>query len=289
MNKVIRDAVMLSLGGAALLAFFDWAHGEEPKTPPPAIDSTGVLFSEVVVTAKRFTAANVAPTQTSLNAVEPQAIVSQRFIENFIPVSGDYTQTIKYTPSFSFSSPNGAGGSESKSQVLRGFADGQYNVTIDGIPFGDSNDFTHHTTSFFPAGILGSVTVDRGPGQADTVGYATFGGTVGLHSRLLTDDASGLLEGAAGSYNDKVVRAEAQSGKLNASGTQFLVDYLYHRTDGALDFAGLHTQQVVFKIQQPLGPHWDIGFFATTIIRSIKTGARPPLNRLHFMGSTSAL
>ena len=270
----VRTSVLLALGGGALFAMAAQARAEEggvsaatatigapAAVEPPSPDST--LFGEVVVTGSRHAAANVAPTQALLTAVEPQSVVTKRFIDDFIPVSGDYSQTIKFTPSFSFSAPNGAGGSESKSQVLRGFADGQYNVTIDGIPFGDSNDFTHHTTSFFPAGVLGSVVVDRGPGQADTVGYATFGGTVALHSRSLTDDAGGLLEGSAGSFGDRVVRGEVQSGALNATGTRFLVDYLYHRTDGALDFAGLHTQQVVFKLEQPLGPKWDLGFFAS--------------------------
>ena len=257
---------MLALGLFALASAASQARAAEDGSastaaaqPPP----DGTLFGEVVVTGNRHTAATVAPTQALLTAVEPQSVVSQRFIDDFVPVSGDYSQTIKFTPSFSFSAPNGAGGSESKSQVLRGFADGQYNVTIDGIPFGDSNDFTHHTTSFFPAGVLGSVVVDRGPGEADTVGYATFGGTVALHSRALTDQAGGLIEGSAGSFNDRVVRGEVQSGALNATGTRFLADYLYHRTDGALDFAGLHTQQFVFKIEQPLGPKWDLGFFAS--------------------------
>ena len=238
------------------------AHAAPAAPAAPAALST-TLFDDIVVTASRNSAASVAPSQTPREAIEPQSIVTQRFIDDFIPVSGDYSQTIKFTPSFSFSAPNGAGGSESKSQVLRGFADGQYNVTIDGIPFGDSNDFTHHTTSFFPAGVLGTVTVDRGPGQASTIGYATFGGSVALHSRLLAERMSGLAEVGFGSNGDKVGRIEAQTGSLNSSGTRFLVDYLIHATDGALQYAGLTTQQAVFKFEQPLGSDWDVGVFAS--------------------------
>lgn len=243
------------LGGEACTA------AAAAAAPPPNTPTN--LFDDIVVTATRNSAANVAPTQASLEAVEPQSIVSQRFIDDFIPVSSDYSQTIKFTPSFSFSAPNGPGGSESKSQVLRGFADGQYNVTIDGIPFGDSNDFTHHTTSFFPAAVLGTVTVDRGPGQASMIGYATFGGSVALHSRLLTDAPSGLAEVGFGSFGDKVGRVEAQTGQLNSSGTRLLVDYLIHTTDGALQYAGLTTQQAVLKFEQPLGSNWDVGVFAS--------------------------
>ena len=53
---------------------------------------------------------------------------------------------------------------------VNGSRDRAYNVTIDGIPFGDGNDFNHHTTSYFPAKLLGRVTVDRGPGTASTIG-----------------------------------------------------------------------------------------------------------------------
>ena len=233
------------------------------RSAAPAAQPDANELDEVVVNGAPMRAATHAPVQAPLSAMEPEAVVTQRFIETFVPLSGDYSQTVKFTPSFSFSAPNGAGGSESKSQVLRGFADGQYNVTIDGVPFGDSNDYTHHTTSFFPVGVLGAVIVDRGPGQADTVGYATFGGTVGLHSRALNDQASGLAQGAFGSFGDKVFRAEGQSGVLNRTGTRLMVDYLYHRTDGALDYAGLHTQEAVIKLEQPLGPRWDLVLFGS--------------------------
>lgn len=107
------------------------------------------------------------------------------------------------------------------------FVDGQYNVMIDGIPFGDANDFTHHRTSFFPAGVLGDVMVDRGPGDASTIGYATFGGTVGLHSRAFTYAMSGSLRGTYGSFNDRFAVAELQSGSIAQTGdTRILFDYL---------------------------------------------------------------
>ena len=148
--------------------------------------------------------------------------------------------------------------------MLRGFADGQYNVTIDGIPFGDANDFTHHTTSFFPAGVLGDVAVDRGPGTASTVGYATFGGTIGLHSRALTNDFSGSVRGGYGSFNDGLAVGEIQSGKIAATGgTRLLVDYLYHHTDGALNYAALDTEQAVGKLEQPLGGSWTLTAFVS--------------------------
>ena len=265
MTTAARHALRLSLCASVFLPFAVPVQAQTPAQTSGATtqDPASGALSEVVVTAHTASASLQAPVQASLGTAEPQAVVTQSFIENIVPVSGDYSQTIKYTPSYSFSAPNGAGGSESKSQVLRGFADGQYNVTFDGIPFGDSNDYTHHTTSFFPAAVLGGAVVDRGPGQADTVGYATFGGTVALFSRTLTEQPSALVEGSAGSFGDKVIRAEGQTGALNATGTQVLVDYLDHRTDGALEDAGLHTQQALLKLSQPLGAHWRLDFFTS--------------------------
>ena len=70
---------------------------------------------------------------------------------------------------------NGIGLSESKAQI-RGFQDGEYNVTYDGVPFGDTNDPTHHSTTFFPSNTIETLIVDRGPGNASQLGQATFGG-----------------------------------------------------------------------------------------------------------------
>ena len=245
-------------GGGALAAprgSAPVAAGDPTTAPDP---------QEVVVNGQRVVDAGHAPAQGNLDAVQPQSLVSQRFIEDVVPPSGDYSQTIKFTPSFSFSAPNGPGGSESKSQVLRGFADGQYNVTIDGIPFGDANDFTHHTTSFFPSGVLGGVSVDRGPGIASTIGYATFGGTISLHSRAIADDLSGFVRGGYGSFNDRLAVAEVQSGRIaQTGGTRLVADYLFHQTDGALDGAGLQTQQAVAKVEQPLGGDWTLTAFGS--------------------------
>lgn len=247
------------LAGTPALAAPDRLAPDAPDGPKAAPDP-----EEVVVNGQRVVDAGHTPAQGNLDAIQPQSLVSQRFVEDVVPTNGDYAQTIKFTPSFSFSAPNGSGGSESKSQVLRGFGDGQYNVTIDGIPFGDSNDFHHHTTSFFPAGVLGDVSVDRGPGTASTIGYATFGGTVALHSRALADGLSAFMRGGYGSFNDRIAGAEVQSGRITATGgTRLMVDYLYHQTDGALDYAGLKTQQIVGKLEQPLGRDWTLTAFAS--------------------------
>ena len=124
-----------------------------------------------------------APSKTPLHVSQPTSVVSEHYIKHNVVPSGNYDQIIKNTPSVMSVSPNGPGLAEDPNLQMRGLQDGQYNVTFDGMPWGDSNDFTHHTTSYFMAHDLTQASVDRGPGTAATVGTATFGGTISLQSK----------------------------------------------------------------------------------------------------------
>src|SRR5260370_33913428 len=77
---------------------------------------------------------------------------------------------------FAFS-PNGPGLSQAKT-FFRGFSDGKYTMTFDGIPFEDTNDPTHHSWVFFPGMWIGSTDFDRSPGTASTIGPTNYGGRV---------------------------------------------------------------------------------------------------------------
>ena len=131
----------------------------------------------VLVTAQALRGPQSAPSQGSLVATQPQSIVGADFIRNNDAPAANYTDIIKFTPSVWTVDPNGPGLMENLGTSIRGFQDGQFNLTLDGIPWGDSNDFTHHSTSYFMSQDLGNVVVDRGPGNAATIGDATFGGT----------------------------------------------------------------------------------------------------------------
>ena len=94
--------------------------------------------SDVVVTATRPN--ELAPVTASLQTTEPQSIISRSFIEDSLPATADFNQIALISPSVSNTgAANGVGLSESKAQI-RGFQDGEYNVTYDGVPFGDTND-----------------------------------------------------------------------------------------------------------------------------------------------------
>jgi len=175
----------------------------------------GSAPEQVIITGeKKVQAIDVAPSQVNLEAVQPQSIVNQHFIEENAQAGSNYADLINLTPSVLSIDPNGSGLMESQSLTIRGFQDGQYNVTFDGIPWGDSNDFTHHSTVYFMPQDMGQIVVDRGPGQASTVGNATFGGTIAISSKDVAADQKAAVYGSVGSWDTGLVGAEYNSGVM---------------------------------------------------------------------------
>ncbi len=203
----------------------------------------------------------LAPSQGSLNSFEPGSIISDKVIRDVIPPSSDYNEAGKYTPGFLSNNSNGLVG-DSKSG-WRGFADGQFNVTFDGIPFGDANDPTHHSAAYFPGSFLGSVTIDRGPGAASQVGYATFGGTMALRSFDLSDTFGGNVENSFGSFNTMTNTFTAQSGLIGDTGVRTLFQYSHSNTDGAVQLGKVNQDQFLGKADAKLGDNFKITVFAT--------------------------
>src|SRR6202789_1976606 len=172
-----RDGVLLRFPATCLFLGDKAVSGPEASTDSPALPTVVVSGA-----ADKDSAITQAPTMAPLNVTQPTSVLSQYYIENNIAPSANYDDIVKIAPSVYSVSPNGPGLSENQVLSIRGFSDGFYNVTFDGIPWGDSNDFTHHSTSYFMAQNIGSVVVDRGPGNAATLGDATFGGTVAVMS-----------------------------------------------------------------------------------------------------------
>jgi iron complex outermembrane receptor protein len=210
----------------------------------------------IIVTGHRSedAAVGVAPTAAPLDAIQPTSILSQDYIAKNLPLSGNYDEAIEISPSVFDTAPNGPGLAESQNISIRGFQDGQFNVTFDGIPWGDANDFTHHSTSYFMAHDLGELSVDRGPGTAATIGNATFGGTVSLLSKAPDDDMSITPYASYGSFNTLLYGSEFDSGPIDATdGTRVMFDTELLKSDGYLTNMALTRSNAFFKVVQPLG------------------------------------
>ncbi|WP_404366131.1 TonB-dependent receptor [Sphingomonas sp. MMS24-J45] len=218
--------------------------------------------SDIVVTATK--ANELAPVTASLKTTQPQAIVSRSFIEDSLPATADFNQIALITPSVSnYGGNNGIGLSESKAQI-RGFQDGEYNITYDGVPFGDTNDPTHHSTTFFPSNTIETLVVDRGPGNASQLGQATFGGTFNLFSRATRDNFGGSVEATYGSFNTYLGRAIVQTGKMDKlGGASAVFTGQYVHSDGRSSFSKYENYNLFGKVIVPLGPDVTLTLLGT--------------------------
>ncbi len=207
------------------------------------------------------TASAVAPTQGSTIATQPQSIIGDLYLRENVAATGDYTDAISISPSVYTVAPNGPGLMEASEVSMRGFQDGQYNVTFDGIPWGDSNDFTHHSTSYFTNQETSSVVVDRGPGTASTLGNATFGGTIAVDSRTPSDTFSVSPYLSFGSWDTQVQGIELNTGAIpQTGGTTAFINVQNSSSDGYLTDAGQRRQNVFAKVVQPIGDNTTLTF-----------------------------
>jgi iron complex outermembrane receptor protein len=211
--------------GAALIALVAGAaHGQTAPAPPPpaptpletqpstATDANRPAGSvaEVVVVAR---AVHVAPSAVPLNEVQPTSQIQKEFIQNNLITLASFDDIVKFAPSVWDQSPNGPGLGKSETLSIRGFQDGQFNVTFDGIPFGDSTDFHHTSSALWVAHDIGEAQVDRGPGTAATIGDATFGGSMDFVTKAPLETTTTNIYGTIGSFKTYGIGGELDTGK----------------------------------------------------------------------------
>nr|WP_087574259.1 TonB-dependent receptor [Sphingomonas sp. CDS-1] len=232
-------------------------------TEASAAEDQGIAEgSNILVTATRVN--EIAPVTASLQTTQPQAIISRSFIEDSLPATADFNQIALISPSVSnFGGTNGAGLSESKAQI-RGFQDAEYNITYDGVPFGDTNDPSHHSNTFFPSNTIETLVVDRGPGNASNLGIATFGGSMNLFSRATREDASAELKGSYGTWNTWLTRAVLQSGAIKQlGGTEIMLSGQHVESDGARSYSPFRSNNIFGKIMIPISPDVKLTLLGT--------------------------
>lgn len=198
-------------------------------------------------------ASAVAPTQSSLTATQPQSIITRDFVELAVAPTAEYSRVVNIAPSLSGDSANGPGLSETKTS-MRGFSDDQYNITFDGIPWGDTNNPAHHSTSFFPASVIGGAVVERGPGNASNFGYATFGGSINLFSKKPSTESNASVFGSFGTWNTKLLGAAYESGSMKDLGNSTLqLNFQEIKSDGYLNLNSIKSDNYMFKFTRAVG------------------------------------
>jgi iron complex outermembrane recepter protein len=182
---------------------------------------------EVTAIAGDSIAAQHALSQSDLNAETSRSEIGSQFIREFTPPTTDYTEIIQIAPgTFSYNS-NGIGLGQG-TVFFRGFPDGDYDITWDGIPFEDTNTPTHHSWAFFPGVWIGSVDFDRSPGTASTIGPSTFGGSINLQSPEVPVEQSVLPAVSYGSFNTLLIDGQYNSGNFGP-GKKLALSLDWHR------------------------------------------------------------
>jgi iron complex outermembrane receptor protein len=234
---------------------------DNPSESPTALDSEAITAKVVI---KGSSVSNRAPVQASLKATQPQSIISATFIEQTVTPLADFNAVARIAPSIGGGvSANGPGLAETKVS-LRGFQDGEYNVTYDGIPFGDTNNPTHHSTSYFPARIIGGMVIERGPGNASNLGQATFGGSINLYSKELSHEFNFTPYSTFGSWNTRMLGAQIDTGVLsNLMDGNLMFNASRLTTDGYLSYSGVTEDNYQLKAQLPIGKDTKLTAFST--------------------------
>ncbi len=210
--------------------------------------------TDVTESQNQASAAYQAPTKGSLVATEPQSIINQHYIQENAAPGSNYSDIAAIAPSVMSVDPNGTGMMETQALSMRGFQNGQYNVTFDGIPWGDSNDFSQHSTSYFMQQDTGKIVVDRGPGDASNIGNATFGGTIAVSSKDVSSQGGVTPYATVGSFNTRLFGAELDTGTMKDAGdARAFIDYKNFQTDGYLTNAAQRRENLFFKYIRPVG------------------------------------
>ena len=231
----MRSAIFLCAASVLALATPALAQTGASQTPAPSSTDITVIGH----------ALPLAPSSMPLDVTQPTSVVQSSFIANNIAPLASIDDIIKFQPSVWSENPNGPGIGKAETIAIRGFQDGQYNVTFDGIPFGDSQDLHHTTSSLFIAHALQEAQIDRGPGSASTIGKATFGGTVGFLSKDPIDQFDIDAYGTAGSFNTFSGGGRVDSGDIG--GFRVYAEGQHEKTDGYLTGSDENRDNLIAK------------------------------------------
>ncbi|WP_084305575.1 TonB-dependent receptor [Bradyrhizobium sp. ARR65] len=199
-----------------------------------------------------------APTTTPLTVTQPTSVISRHYIENNIPQTANFDRVINVAPSVMVQ-PSGSGGDDAKISI-RGFQNGQFNTTLDGIPLRNFG-LTQRSGTFIMTNDLGQVAIDRGPGTASTVGDATFGGTVALQTKSPMSTMATTATTGLGSFNTQLYGVEFDSGPIKgANGASLFFDTQYTKGDSYFTNVGKERRNAILKVEQPLSDNTVVTF-----------------------------
>jgi iron complex outermembrane receptor protein len=224
--------------------------------------AVGAINEQVDVSVTLPGAARMAPSQGSLEARSAQSAISDQYVRDYTAPVSDFSQVIQMAPGTFNYSANGPGLSDTKT-FFRGFQDGFYSMTFDGIPFNDTNDPTHHSQVFFPSQFVGGTVLQRSPGSAASIGPSTFGGSVDLQSRHFDQDMHAGVTLSASSFNTQLYDFQFDSGAVGSS--HLLLDVHDMSSDGYQTYNDQHRKGFSAKYLWAISPTTSLTAFTGLI------------------------
>ncbi len=248
------------LAGVSLLGGFavaDIANGQSAPGQAADIGTAQAVGAGTAIEGSGApqTAAGFAPSAPSLDQVQPTSTLKAEALRKIIVPTENYNDIVRLTPSAMDISPAGPGLQQDFGQSIRGLQYTQVSVLYDGIPVpGFPFNFAPQPAIYFTSQDIGSVTVNRGPGQASAIGAATFGGYIALRSPELSASPTASAYGTAGSYGTQLGGFQAETGSIAAlNGGRAMVNLEDLQAGGATSNTGTARHNGFFKYEQPIG------------------------------------
>lgn len=279
----------LKLSTTALLLVTTARSQPAPATPSVALGEIDVRASrDIADPPLPGSAAYDTPSRAPLDAKQPTSVVGPRFIERNVIPTQNYDSIIRYTPSVQNVEPAGPGLQQNFLQTIRGFTYKQFNNTFDGIVLpGTVSSFAPQTGAYFVGHDIGSVEVDRGPGTASTIGYATFGGTVAVRTKPPADSFTVSPYTVQGSFNTHLEGLQLDTGRLGpARGT---VDLQTLDADGYLTGTSTRRQNAFIKFETQVGASTTVTFVSNLDRATTHTPIGATLAQIATLGADYAL
>ncbi len=250
MTKTITKAALAATVSAWAILAGSAALAADPNTQSAGAGAEGTDVNTIIVTAERGIGAKTAPVKASLDETQPESIISHNFIEQITPETGNISTVIFIAPSISGISGNAGGIGNYFSTTMRGFPDGEYNVTYDGIAFGDTNNPTHHPNDYFPTSTIGAAVVDRGPGAAGDLGQANYGGAIHYFSPDVSDHFGIVQKLTYGSFDTIGSTTTLNTG--DTAGGKLLLNFDERHSNTELTDSGGNAYNQMAKYVLPI-------------------------------------
>lgn len=217
--------------------------GFEPRVVPVNLSASVTLLIKLLPASILAEEVTVRATRAGKNAPVAWSAITKEDIRNSSKIQ-DVPYLLAATPSVTVTSDAGLGVGYSGIRI-RGTDPSRINVTINGVPFNDSE--SHEVYWVDIPDIMGStenIQVQRGVGTS-TQGAASFGANINLQTTSVNSRPNASLSLSGGSFNTSRASVSAGTGLINS---HWNVDTRFSRihTDGYIDraFADLNSMSL---------------------------------------------